>query len=41
MRQTLQLTFFFSKGLDSIQTDDVCAFATLVETAERLCSLGK
>ena len=44
--------FFFQKvcaaskkksliGLDSIQTDGVCAFATLVETAERLCSLGK
>ena len=41
--------FFFQKvcaaskkksltGLDSIH---VCAFATLVETAERLCSLGK
>ena len=44
---TLQLTSFFKKvsaasrkkslsGLDSIQTDGVCAFATLVETAERI-----
>ena len=53
MRQTLELTFFFFqkvctaskkkslKVLDSIQTDGVCAFATLVETAERLCSLDK
>ena len=44
--------FFFQKvcaaskkkslqGLESVQTDGVCAFATLVETAERLCSFGE
>ena len=51
-RLTWLVTFFPSKlcaarkkksltGLDSIQTDGVCAFTTLVETAEILCSLGE